>query len=565
MTAYRNSCPPFLFALVLSALLAAPAPAEEAGQAALDEATEAKLTAESVNDLGGVIRLCHQAIEAGLDASNKEFAKNLLAGTLLQRAEFLCGEIFDRPTPPARWPEMRQLAVADLEESLEVKAGEPDAHYLIARLQALPGGDRDRAAKAIDQAVKLSGKEPSLKAKALALRSSLGDDLDKRRADLDEAAKLAPHNAEVLRSRGLFLLQQNEFEAALEAFDAALGVNPNQADALEARGVTLFMMKKYDEAMKSFDKVIELSPNSPLVYTHRARIHALNSKYEESLAELDKCLQLDPDFSMALLLRARIYQQQGEAAKALADVNGVLRKDPDQPQARQLHALLLAGNGKLGEAIDDLEQLRDKDPNDADLLLQLGMFYSASQQTQKALETFTAVVERNPGSWVAYRSRGDAYLGLGKQAAAIADYESALKLDPENSGVLNNLAWVLATSPDEKLRDGKRAIELATTACKVTDYKQAHILSTLAAGYAESGDFKNAILWSTKAVEAGEASLKEQLGKELASYKEGKPWREALPPALSQAADESKSEERAAEKPKPDDATSKAPAATRKR
>ncbi len=333
----------------------------------------------------------------------------------------------------------------------------------------------------------------------------------------------------------------------------------------EARGVVLFMMKKYDEAMKSFDKVIELSPNSPVVYTHRSRIHALNAKYKESLAELDKSLKLDPDFSMALLLRARIYQQLGETAKAMADVNGVLRKDADQPQARQLHALLLAGNGKLIEAIDDLEQLRVKDPNDADLLLQLGMFYSASQQPQKALETFNAVVEQNPKSWVAYRSRGDAYLGLGKQAESIADYESAIKLDPENSGVLNNLAWVLATSPDEKLRDGKRAIELATTACKVTEYKQAHILSTLAAGYAESGDFKNAILWSTKAVEAGEASLKEQLGKELASYKQSKPWREAIPPAVNQASDEPDREERAAEKPKPDDATSKAPTPTRKR
>ena len=48
---------------------------------------------------------------------------------------------------------------------------------------------------------------------------------------------------------------------------------------------------------------------------------------------------------------------------------------------------------------------------------------------------------------------------------------------------------MLATSPDAKLRNGRRAIELATRACELTKYKAAYILSTLAAAYAETGDF----------------------------------------------------------------------------
>ncbi len=94
--------------------------------------------------------------------------------------------------------------------------------------------------------------------------------------------------------------------------------------------------------------------------------------------------------------------------------------------------------------------------------------------------------------------------------------------------MLNNLAWLLATSPDEKLRNGKRAIELATEGCKVTEYKQAHLLSTLAAGYAETGDFKTAIEWSKKSVELAGEDIKENLTKELESYEAGKPWRELL-------------------------------------
>jgi hypothetical protein len=60
----------------------------------------------------------------------------------------------------------------------------------------------------------------------------------------------------------------------------------------------------------------------------------------------------------------------------------------------------------------------------------------------------------------------------------------------------------------------------------MTDYKEAHILSTLASGYAEIGDFETAIKWSTKAVELGEGEMKDQLQQELESYQQSKPWRE---------------------------------------
>ena len=132
-------------------------------------------------------------------------------------------------------------------------------------------------------------------------------------------------------------------------------------------------------------------------------------------------------------------------------------------------------------------------------------------------------------NWRAMRARGDALLSIGRHADAVEDYNKALELAPDDDGVLNNLAWVLATSPKDEVRDGKRSIELANKACDVTQYKKPHILSTLAAAYAEMGDFENAIKWSNKAVELGEEDLKdqiEQLKNELKHYQEGKPFRE---------------------------------------
>ncbi len=92
---------------------------------------------------------------------------------------------------------------------------------------------------------------------------------------------------------------------------------------------------------------------------------------------------------------------------------------------------------------------------------------------------------------------------------------------------------VLSTSPKDSVRNGKRSLELALKACELTEYKAAHILSTLASAYAETGDFEKARQWSGKAVELGTAEDNEQLDqlkKELESYKENKPWREEQKP-----------------------------------
>jgi hypothetical protein len=94
--------------------------------------------------------------------------------------------------------------------------------------------------------------------------------------------------------------------------------------------------------------------------------------------------------------------------------------------------------------------------------------------------------------------------------------------------VLNNLAWLLATSPGDDARDGKRAVELATKDCEVTEWEEAHIISTLADAYAEIGDFDNARTYSKQAVEDGTGSeqVTEQLAAELESYEAAAPWRE---------------------------------------
>jgi tetratricopeptide (TPR) repeat protein len=500
------------------------------GQADLDKATEKKLSAISVEDLGAVIDLCENALKKGLDASNTQFANDLYTSTLLQRATFYTQFVSEHEADVDRRTllKVREMALADLEKVVGKDPKVGAAHLMIAKLQAIHGGDHVRALKAAEKAVELTKDDFSLQSAALVLRGNLLTDPKRQEADFDEAIKLTPSDTEALWSRAIFFGGQKKFEAALVDLDTLLKID-SQAKKPQlhiARGVVLFELKRNDEAMHSFDRAIQLQPGSADPYIQRARIRAEMKDTKGALEDLDSALQLEPDSLFALLTRARIHQQVGDLKRAKEDVDTALKNRPDLVQALELRAAISATEKKYDEAIKDLEELAKVAPKNPELMLQLGLLYVADKQSHKAIEKFTVAIEADGKNSLGYAMRGNAYLTLGKHAEAIRDFEQATKLVPNDAEVQNNFAWVLATTPEAKLRDGHRAIELATKACQSTGYKAAYILSTLAAGYAETGDFETAIKWSSKAVELGEAKDKSELEKELASYKNKKPWRE---------------------------------------
>ncbi len=509
---------------------AAPTAAAEApGQAELDKAIDAKLGADDLDDYERVLEHCKKAVELGLDAESKKFADELYTGTLVDRAGMIVDAIYDSVPPNPQWPRMRAFALRDLGEVIDRDPKLGQAHLMIARLESLPRGNRERSRASAEKALELLGDDRLQMAKAHIVLAGLEeDDTAKQEEHYAKAIEFAPRDVEIRRARGLHFLLEDKFDRAREDLLVAIEEKPSDGSLHEALGMACMMGDKRDEAKKAFDKAIELEPDSSSPLMQRARLLAVEEKYPEAIADIDRALELDPGNPAAVVLRARVHQQAGDSDKALDDIESVLTDDPDNTIALELRGLIAAERDDYPAAIRDFRRLVARNGDDAVLVSQLGMLYLAAKQPREAIRRFTRALEIDAEHFASLRGRSDAKISIGDHPAAIADLDKAHALKPDDTGVLNNLAWLLATSPDDAIRNGTRAIELAQKACELTEWKEPHIISTLAAGHAEAGDFAKAREFSQKAVDASDDSdrVKEQLKGELASYEAEKPWRE---------------------------------------
>jgi tetratricopeptide (TPR) repeat protein len=117
----------------------------------------------------------------------------------------------------------------------------------------------------------------------------------------------------------------------------------------------------------------------------------------------------------------------------------------------------------------------------------------------------------------------------GQQRAALEEYRRAVTLRSDHVGARTNLAWILAASADDQLRDANEAVRVAEEAVALTHHDDASALDALAAAYASANRFDRAIATVTEAArvanDSGAAALATQIGQRRALYERGLPYR----------------------------------------
>lgn len=184
-------------------------------------------------------------------------------------------------------------------------------------------------------------------------------------------------------------------------------------------------------------------------------------------------------------------------------------------------------NGQTAEGLKDYAEAIRLRPRAASWYSNRGLIHMEAKQVDDAIADFTAAIDLTETSDVPYRNRAMAYTRKKEWAKAAADYEQVVELNPDSSVGQNGLAWLLCTAPDDKVRNGKRALEHARKACELTNYKNGGYLDTLAAAYAEAGQFDKAVEWQEKALKVGDIPIKDMPAarERLELFKAKKPYR----------------------------------------
>ncbi|MDA1017437.1 MAG: tetratricopeptide repeat protein, partial [Planctomycetota bacterium] len=221
-----------------------------------------------------------------------------------------------------------------------------------------------------------------------------------------------------------------------------------------------------DRAAEHFTAQINRSPTSRN-YFERGAAHVSLEQYDKAIADFSRAIQLDPGNLPAVNDRGTTYRRIGHQAKAKVDFDTVIARGVRHPAAYTNRGQIWLDLGNVEQAMVDLHVALELD-------------------------------QRFAPAWEA---SGSAREAMGHIPKALDNYRVAVEIDPSFALAWNNRAWLLATTADGSLRNGRQAVEYATKACELTGYAKADVLDTLAAAYAENGQFDQAVRRSKEALE----------------------------------------------------------------
>jgi tetratricopeptide (TPR) repeat protein len=206
-----------------------------------------------------------------------------------------------------------------------------------------------------------------------------------------------------------------------------------------------------------------------------------------------------------------------------------IQKQPKNARARNYYASDLLKSGQSKAAEEHLQVAVAESPNFADAHANLGVALAAEGRTADAITHFERALAINPFYTPAYEDLAEAYDAQNQLAKAVKYFLKALDQKPDDVALLNKTAWILATAIDPAARDGKEALVLAEQAVALTSRNDAGSLDTLAAAYAETGRFDDAIAAGTEALTLararGDQAFPAELTERLELYRAHKPVR----------------------------------------
>jgi tetratricopeptide (TPR) repeat protein len=186
------------------------------------------------------------------------------------------------------------------------------------------------------------------------------------------------------------------------------------------------------------------------------------------------------------------YFNDGRMDDAMTECAEALRINPRLAMAHNILGIVLFQKGKTDEGIAQFQAALEITPEDAQVHNNLGNAYYHTGRLDDAVAQYEASLKTRPDVADTQYALGNILFQQGRMAEALAHLQKAVALNPGNQMMLTRLAWLLATCPDTTLRDGGKAVELARRANELPGGNNPLVLQTLAAAFAEAGQFPQA-------------------------------------------------------------------------
>ena len=247
----------------------------------------------------------------------------------------------------------------------------------------------------------------------------------------------------------------------------------------------------------------------------------------ESLQELGNATSPDGKAGEDYIERGRRKDAVGDFAGAVAEYSAAIAVEPKSP-AHYYRACLYQAMGRSREAIADLDIVIKNSPKFVDAYLVRGDTHAELGHRKEAIADYNKAIEYATNSTDGDLTRAQAFAAKGDYARAAVLYDSARRRGPRDENALNSFAWFSATCAESSVRNGPEAVKAATKACELTKWKDGDLIDTLAAAYAETADFNQAIKYQKQALAIRPPIWPDSLAemqKHLRAYQAHKPFR----------------------------------------
>jgi tetratricopeptide (TPR) repeat protein len=355
----------------------------------------------------------------------------------------------------------------------------------------------------------------------------------------EDSLRLYPEQVEAHLNLGAVLMKLGHLDDAKAQFESARANNPSNGMAYFNLGLVLEEQGKTAEAQACYRRAIKLWPHYAEAHSNLGASLQVEGNLAEAQAQFVEALRLQPSLISARNNLGLALQAQGKTAEAIAQFMEALRLQPKNPQAHNNLGKTYAEQRRLSDALGEMNEAVRLNPAYTEALLNLSrLHYEAGNVLMnqhkigeaEAHYRFALQVQTNYPE--AHYQLAVIAQGRNQTGDAIAHFRDAARLKPDWVEALNNLAWMLATCPDARNRDGSEAVRLATHAVELTRTNNAGALDTLAAAYAEAGRFPDASRTAQHAAELAKANkdMAADIQKRRQLYDSGRPFREEFGP-----------------------------------